>query len=151
MARRELRILPYKGDKDYQYYVDGLKVNGKRKRLFFKTEKEVLEELKKRGKQLRKEGEEGQAISADLRILAAKCAERLKPSDAGWDAAVAGCDYVLHVASPLGHDVPRDPNVLIVPARDGALRILGAACRAKVQRPKPHCDRRRLTERHRST
>jgi nucleoside-diphosphate-sugar epimerase len=72
-------------------------------------------------------------------------------SDAGWDAAVAGCDYVLHVASPLGHDVPRDPNVLIVPARDGALRILGAACRAKVQRPKPHCDRRRLTERHRST
>ena len=35
-------------------------------------------------------------------------------SDAGWDAAVAGCDYVLHVASPLG--APRDPNVLIVPA-----------------------------------
>ena len=59
MARRELRILPYKGDKDYQYYLDGLKVNGKRKRLFFKTEREALEELKKRGKQLRKEGEEG--------------------------------------------------------------------------------------------
>jgi hypothetical protein len=37
MARRELRILPYKGDRDYQYYLDGLKVNGKRKRLFFKT------------------------------------------------------------------------------------------------------------------
>lgn len=55
-------------------------------------------------------------------------------SDAGWDAAVAGCDYVLHVASPLGHDVPRDPNVLIVPARDGALRVLRAACRAGVQR-----------------
>ena len=79
MARRELRILSYKGDRDYQYYLDGLKVNGKRKRLFFKTEKEALEELKKRGMQLRKEGEEGQAISADLRILAAKCAERLKP------------------------------------------------------------------------
>jgi dihydroflavonol-4-reductase len=54
--------------------------------------------------------------------------------DAGWDAAVAGCDYVLHLASPLGHDVPRDPNVLIVPAREGALRVLRAACRAKVQR-----------------
>src|ERR1700730_16927285 len=39
-------------------------------------------------------------------------------SDAGWDAAVEGCDYVLHVASPLGADAPRDPNVLIVPARD---------------------------------
>jgi hypothetical protein len=79
MARRELRILPYKGDRDYQYYLDGLKVNGKRKRLFFKTEKEALEELKKRGKQLRKEGEEGQAISADLRILAAKCADGVHP------------------------------------------------------------------------
>jgi nucleoside-diphosphate-sugar epimerase len=55
-------------------------------------------------------------------------------SDAGWDAAVEGCDYVLHVASPLGADAPRDPNVLIVPARDGALRVLRAACRAKVQR-----------------
>ncbi len=87
MARRELRILPYKGDRDYQYYLDGLKVNGKRKRLFFKTEKEALEELKKRGKQLRKEGEEGQAISADLRILAAKCAERLTPfGKTIWDA-----------------------------------------------------------------
>jgi integrase len=31
-----LRILPYKGDRDYQYYLDGLKVNGKRKRLSFR-------------------------------------------------------------------------------------------------------------------
>lgn len=59
MARREFRILPYKGDRDYQYYLDGLKVNGKRKRLFFKTEKEALEKLKKRGKQLRKGGKKG--------------------------------------------------------------------------------------------
>jgi hypothetical protein len=28
----------------------------------------------------------------------------------GWDTALAGCDYVLHVASPLGGDVSRDPN-----------------------------------------
>lgn len=55
-------------------------------------------------------------------------------SDAGWDAAVTGCDYVLHVAAPVGVDAPRDPNELIVPTRDGALRVLGAACRAKVQR-----------------
>ena len=45
----------------------------------------------------------------------------------GWDAAVAGCDYVLHVASPLGGDVSRDPNALIAPARDGTLRVLAAA------------------------
>jgi dihydroflavonol-4-reductase len=55
-------------------------------------------------------------------------------SDQGWDAAVAGCDDVLHVASPVGLDAPVDPDVLIIPARDGALRVLSAACRARVER-----------------
>lgn len=54
--------------------------------------------------------------------------------EAGWDVAVAGCDYVLHVASPLGADSPKDPNVLIVPAREGALRVLRAATKAGVKR-----------------
>ena len=54
--------------------------------------------------------------------------------DDGWDAAVAGCDYVLHVASPLGADMPDDPDALIVPARDGALRALKAAVKAGVKR-----------------
>jgi len=54
--------------------------------------------------------------------------------DEGWDAAVAGCDYMLHVASPLGVDDPKDPQVLIVPARDGALRALKAAAKAGVKR-----------------
>jgi len=54
--------------------------------------------------------------------------------DDGWDAAAAGCDYVLHVASPLGVDNPKDPNVLITPARDGALRALKAATKAGVKR-----------------
>ena len=55
-------------------------------------------------------------------------------SDAGWDEAVAGCDYVLHVASPLGTDNPKDPNDLIVPARDGTLRVLRASIGARVKR-----------------
>jgi dihydroflavonol-4-reductase len=54
--------------------------------------------------------------------------------DAGWDAAVEGCDYVLHVASPLGVAEPKDPNELIVPARDGAKRAIGAAIKAGVKR-----------------
>lgn len=54
--------------------------------------------------------------------------------DAGWDEAAAGCDYVLHVASPLGTDQPDDPQQLIVPAREGALRALRAAARAGVKR-----------------
>jgi dihydroflavonol-4-reductase len=55
-------------------------------------------------------------------------------SDAGWDEAAAGCDYVLHVASPLGVAEPKDPNELISPARDGARRVIGAAIKAGVKR-----------------
>jgi dihydroflavonol-4-reductase len=54
--------------------------------------------------------------------------------DEGWDAAVAGCAYVLHVASPLGGNEIRDPSELIVPARDGTLRVLRAAAKAGVRR-----------------
>jgi nucleoside-diphosphate-sugar epimerase len=55
-------------------------------------------------------------------------------SDAGWPDAVAGCDYVLHVASPFPSGVPKDENALIRPARDGALRVLRAARDAGVKR-----------------
>jgi nucleoside-diphosphate-sugar epimerase len=55
-------------------------------------------------------------------------------SDAGWDEATRGCDYVLHVASPLGVAEPKDPNVLIVPAREGAKRAISAAIKAGVKR-----------------
>jgi dihydroflavonol-4-reductase len=55
-------------------------------------------------------------------------------ADEGWDKAVEGVDYVLHVASPLGDAASRDADSLIVPARDGALRVLGAATRAGVKR-----------------
>ena len=37
--------------------------------------------------------------------------------DAGWPEAVAGCDFVLHVASPFPPNVPKHENELIVPAR----------------------------------
>ena len=55
-------------------------------------------------------------------------------ADAGWEAAADGCDYVLHVASPLGVSEPKDANELIVPARDGARRAVGAAIKAGVKR-----------------
>src|SRR4029453_4102316 len=47
-------------------------------------------------------------------------------SDAGWSEAVAGCDFVLHVASPFPPTAPSHEDELIVPARDGALRVLRA-------------------------
>jgi len=55
-------------------------------------------------------------------------------ADEGWDAAVKGVDYVLHVASPLGGAHPGDPDVMIAAARDGALRVLRAATAAGVRR-----------------
>jgi nucleoside-diphosphate-sugar epimerase len=55
-------------------------------------------------------------------------------ADAGWADAVAGCDAVLHVASPFPLAQPKHEDDLIVPARDGALRVLRAAREAGVRR-----------------
>jgi nucleoside-diphosphate-sugar epimerase len=54
--------------------------------------------------------------------------------DEGWAQAVAGCDYVIHVASPLPIESPKHEDELIIPARDGVLRVLRAARDAKVKR-----------------
>ncbi|MFL6121780.1 NAD-dependent epimerase/dehydratase family protein [Actinophytocola sp.] len=54
--------------------------------------------------------------------------------DDGWAAAVEGCDYVLHVASPFPAHMPRTEDELIRPAVDGTLRVLRAAANAGVQR-----------------
>ncbi len=55
-------------------------------------------------------------------------------NDAGWAEAVAGCEYVLHVASPFPPGVPGHEDELIVPAREGTLRVLRAARDAGVKR-----------------
>lgn len=55
-------------------------------------------------------------------------------SDDGWPEAVAGCDYVLHVASPFPSKQPKDPDELIVPAREGTLRVLRASLDAGAKR-----------------
>jgi nucleoside-diphosphate-sugar epimerase len=55
-------------------------------------------------------------------------------SDDGWAEAAAGCEYVLHVASPFPAAQPKDPDELIVPAREGTLRVLRAALDAGVER-----------------
>jgi nucleoside-diphosphate-sugar epimerase len=55
-------------------------------------------------------------------------------SDDGWADAVSGCEYVLHVASPFPLGPPKHEDDLIVPAREGALRVLRAARDASVKR-----------------
>ncbi|HXC94476.1 MAG TPA: aldehyde reductase [Edaphobacter sp.] len=85
---------------------------------------------------LKREGD----VRAMLKVGGVDAGERLSvveadlTSDAGWPAAVAGCSFVLHVASPLPPSVPKDENELIVPAREGALRVLRAARDARVKR-----------------
>ncbi|TDW61016.1 NAD-dependent epimerase/dehydratase family protein [Kribbella pratensis] len=55
-------------------------------------------------------------------------------SDDGWSAAVAGCSEVHHVASPIPLTQPEDPDELIIPAREGTLRVLRAARDAGARR-----------------
>lgn len=55
-------------------------------------------------------------------------------SDAGWPEAVAGCEFVHHIASPFPSTVPDDENELIRPASEGALRVLRVSRDAGVKR-----------------
>jgi hypothetical protein len=54
MSGRQLRIIPYNGNRAYKYYLDGYKVNGKRKRLFFKDEATANRKLAELAKQQKK-------------------------------------------------------------------------------------------------
>ena len=52
----------------------------------------------------------------------------------GWDDAVKGCDYVLHVASPFILGVPKHEDDLIKPAVSGVDFVVKAAIKHKVKR-----------------
>ena len=53
--------------------------------------------------------------------------------DEGWSDAVRECEYVVHVASPMGQGLPQSAD-LLGPARDGSLRVLHAAGSSGVKR-----------------
>jgi dihydroflavonol-4-reductase len=55
-------------------------------------------------------------------------------SDDGWTEALDGVDVLMHTASPLPSDQPKDPQELIRPAVDGTKRALRAAHGAGVHR-----------------
>ncbi|MBL8549620.1 MAG: aldehyde reductase [Hyphomonadaceae bacterium] len=85
---------------------------------------------------LRRENE----VRAMVAVGGADAADRLTfieadlEDDLRWNVAAAGCDYVLHVASPFPPGVPKHEDELIVPAREGALRVLRAAKLGGVKR-----------------
>lgn len=76
----------------------------------------------------------------ELRALLGGTPETLKvfaadlTADAGWAEATAGCSHVLHVASPFSSKPPRNPDDLIIPAREGTVRMLRIARDAGVVR-----------------
>jgi dihydroflavonol-4-reductase len=55
-------------------------------------------------------------------------------SDQGWEEALLGCSFVIHVASPFVLAEPKDENELIAPALEGTIRVVNAAKRAGVKR-----------------
>lgn len=55
-------------------------------------------------------------------------------NDDGWDEAVKGCDAIFHVASPVPVQLPKHEDELIIPAREGTIRVLKAARKAGVKR-----------------
>jgi nucleoside-diphosphate-sugar epimerase len=80
---------------------------------------EVIEMLKNGGAEA---AEDLSFIEADL------------SRDTNWNEAVKGCEYVLHVASPISLTTPKDENEMIVPAVEGTLRVLRASKNAGVKR-----------------
>lgn len=54
--------------------------------------------------------------------------------DTGWDKAMEGCEFVLHVASPFINIEPKDESEYIKPAVEGTMRALKAAKKAGVNR-----------------
>jgi hypothetical protein len=74
-----LRIVPVNWHPRYKYCIGGLRVNGKRKRLFFETAQEAEEELRNLRIKARRQGQAGLDMPDSLRAMAADCARWLKP------------------------------------------------------------------------
>ena len=74
------------------------------------------------------------AIAAVAPVEKLTFAEADLLSDAGWDEAMVGCAYVMHVASPFALAEPKDEQEMITPAVEGTLRVIKAAQRAGVRR-----------------
>lgn len=55
-------------------------------------------------------------------------------SDKNWNEAMIGCQYVLHIASPIFLRLPKNEDEMIRPAVDGTLRVLKAARDSGVKR-----------------
>jgi nucleoside-diphosphate-sugar epimerase len=93
------------------------------------TVRTTLRSLKREG-DVRAMLKQGGAEAGDRLTFVAADLEK----DGGWSEAAGGCEFVLHVASPFPAGLPKHEDELIVPAREGALRVLRASRDAGVKR-----------------
>lgn len=99
--------------------------------------KHILRELQEKGYETRvsvrndKRRAELQALFPDAKL---EFAMLDLTKDDGWENALAGCDVLIHTASPFPLTEPKDPEALIRPAVDGTLRAMRAAQRAGIKR-----------------
>lgn len=84
----------------------------------------------KREAEVRAMVKEGGAVAGDrLSFITADLG-----ADASWLNAVTGCKYVIHVASPTPANVYKHEDEMIIPAREGVLRVLRASRDTGVKR-----------------
>lgn len=79
MRHPRLRIVEYSHSPTAKYVIEGVRVNGKRKRFFFRTEAKAKKALARINIKQRKEGQDALSVSDSLRIMALECAGELKP------------------------------------------------------------------------
>ncbi|WP_208105631.1 aldehyde reductase [Streptomyces sp. GC420] len=88
---------------------------------------------------VRESGQETEVLAA-LRQAEVQPAGRLEfvvadlSADRGWVDAMDGVSHVLHHASPFPFTPPETEDEVILPARDGALRVISAARKARIPR-----------------
>lgn len=90
-----MRIEPYRHSATSRFVVEGLRINGKRVRKFFKTKKAASTFVHETKIKLANEGLSALTIGDDLRIMAVQCAEQLSPY--GKTLADATAYYLDHL------------------------------------------------------
>lgn len=79
MKTPTLRIEPYRHSATSPFVVEGLRINGKRVRKFFKTKKDAATFVEQTKTKLANEGLAALTIGDDVRIMAVQCADQLRP------------------------------------------------------------------------
>jgi integrase len=95
VRKPQLRVVAYHNSPTARFVVEGLRVNGKRKRLFFRSKAQAELELARIKHKRTKEGEDALAIADSLRIMARDCAAQLAPY--GKSIADATAYYLRHL------------------------------------------------------